>query len=194
MLLAYVNLLWFLFTILGFVIFGITPATIALFTIVRKWQMKETEIPIWRTFLTVYKQEFKKSNKLGLCLILIGAFLILDFLFLRTIEGTLHAALFAPLLIISSLYIITMLFIIPVYVHYDLKIMDYLKNACFLGILNIHMTLLMLGAVGAIVFLSFYQPGLIIFFSMVSVAWTLMFGGLYSFKRIEERQRELNTN
>lgn len=194
MVLAYVNLLWILFSIAGLLIFGVMPATIALFTIVRKWEMKETEIPIWRTFTTVYMKEFKKSNRLGLCLILSGVFLIFDFLYLRTLEGTVQLALFVPLFIISGLYIITMLFIIPVYVHYDLKITDYLKNACFLGILNFHMTLLMLGALVAIIFLSLYQPGLIPFFSMVSVAWILMFGGIYSFNRIEARQRRLNTN
>ncbi|MFL6556498.1 MAG: YesL family protein, partial [Bacillus sp. (in: firmicutes)] len=63
--LAYVNLLWFFFSLAGLVLLGIMPATVALFTIVRKWQLKETDLPIWKTFLSVYRQEFKKSNGLG---------------------------------------------------------------------------------------------------------------------------------
>ncbi|BDG36084.1 DUF624 domain-containing protein [Saccharococcus caldoxylosilyticus] len=35
--LACINILWMLFTLAGLIVFGIAPATVALFTIVRKW-------------------------------------------------------------------------------------------------------------------------------------------------------------
>ncbi|GAA3329844.1 hypothetical protein GCM10020331_079970 [Ectobacillus funiculus] len=62
--------------------FGFMPATVALFTIVRKWLMKEIDIPIWRTFLTVYKKmNSEKSNILGLILAVGGALIYVDFQF-----------------------------------------------------------------------------------------------------------------
>lgn len=189
--LAYVNLLWFFFTIAGLIVFGIMPATVSLFTIVRKWQMKETELPIWETFLSAYKKEFRKSNLLGLMLLLIGGFLILDFIFLKQIAGFLKLVFFAPLLIISGLYLITLLYIFPVYVHYDLKITDYIKKSCLVGILHLHMTLLLIGAAASLIFLMFYQPSFIPFFSTVSLGWILMYGGMNSFRRVSAKQKRL---
>lgn len=189
--LAYVNLLWFFFTIAGLIVFGIMPATVSLFTIVRKWQMKETELPIWETFLSAYKKEFRKSNLLGLMLLLIGGFLILDFILLNQIAGFLKLVLFAPLLIISGLYLITLLYIFPVYVHYELKITEYIKNSCLVGILHLHMTLLLIAAAASLIFLMLYQPSFIPFFSIVSLGWILMYGGMNIFRRVSAKQKRL---
>ncbi|KQL41536.1 hypothetical protein AN960_04200 [Bacillus sp. FJAT-25509] len=190
--LAYVNLLWFLFTIAGLVIFGFFPATVALFTIVRKWIVKETDLPIWRTFLTIFLKEFKSSNKLGLVFILSGIFLVFDVFYIRTVEGVFQFILIIPLLIIAAVYLMVSLYIFPLYVHYEFKLKDYLKNAFFLSVFHFHITLLMLVSLIAIVFLLLYQPGLIPFFSVVSIAWIFMFGGMYSFSRIDQRQGKIS--
>ncbi|WP_430510314.1 YesL family protein [Gottfriedia solisilvae] len=189
---AYVNLLWFLFSIAGLIVLGIFPATVALFTIVRKWILKETDFPIWRTFLTVYRKEFKNSNKLGMLLIFSGAFILFDVFFIRMIEGTVQFVLIIPLLIITAIYLMITLYIFPIYVHYEFKLMDYVKNALFLSIFHFHITLLMLISLLAILFLLVYQPGFIPFFSMVSVAWILMFCGMYSFNRIGIKQNKIS--
>jgi uncharacterized membrane protein YesL len=185
---AYVNVLWMLFSIAGLLIFGIMPASIALFTIVRKWQMNDTEIPVWKTFVTVYRQELKKSNGIGVLLYIGGVLTILDLLFVKTVDGVLQFVLIVPLIIILAFYIITILYIFPVYVQYELKILDYLKNALLIGILNFHMTILMLVSLAAIIFCLLYLPSLIPFFGAVSISWVLMFGGNYGFERIEELQ------
>lgn len=190
--LAYVNLLWFLFSIGGLVIFGFFPATVALFTIVRKWIVKETDLPIWRTFLTVFLKEFKSSNKLGQVFIFSGIFLSFDVFYIRTIEGLFQFILIIPLLIIAAVYLMVLLYIFPLYVHYEFTFKDYLKNAFFLSIFHFHITLLMLVSLIAILFLLLYQPGLIPFFSVVSIAWILMFCGMYSFNRIDERQGKIS--
>ncbi|PGY07056.1 hypothetical protein COE25_25650 [Bacillus sp. AFS031507] len=191
--LAYVNLLWFLFSLAGLVLLGIMPATVALFTIVRKWQLKETDLPIWKTFLSVYKQEFKKSNGLGICIGLSGVFIIFDFLYLRTVGGALQFTLFIPLLIITGFYVLTLAYIFPVYVHFELKTLDYIKNAFFLSVLNLHMTVLMLAASAAIIFLNLYQTSFIPFFSAATIAWILMFGGNYCFNRVGARQKKVSS-
>ena len=186
--LAYVNILWFLFTAAGLVMFGFMPATVALFTIVRKWLMKEIDIPIWRTFLTVYKNEFRKSNILGLILAVGGALIYVDFQFLLNTGGIIRLVMSIFLLIATCIYLILLSFFFPVYVHYDLKVFDYLKYAFLLGTLNFHMVLFMLAGLSAAVFLLLYVPGLIPFFSAVSISCVLMSGGVYSFKRVQKLQ------
>ncbi len=186
--LSYINVLWFLFTAAGLVVFGFMPATVALFTIVRKWLMKEIDIPIWRTFLTVYKNEFRKSNVLGVILAVCGTLIYIDFQFLLNTEGIIQLVMSIFLLIIACFYLILLSFFFPVYVHYDLKVVDCLKYAFLLGVLNFHMVLFMLAGLSAAVFLMLYVPGLIPFFSAVSISCVLMSGGVYSFKRVQKLQ------
>ncbi|MFB7138389.1 YesL family protein [Gottfriedia sp. NPDC056225] len=190
--LAYVNLLWFLFSIAGLIIFGFFPATVALFTIVRKWILKEADLPIWGTFLAVFLKEFKNANKLGLVFIFSGIFLAFDVFYIRTVEGLFQFILIVPLLIITAVYLMILLYIFPIYVHYDFKLKEYIKNAFFLSIFHFHITLLMLISLVAILFLLLYEPGLTPFFSAVSIAWVFMFCGMYSFNRIDVRKSKIS--
>jgi uncharacterized membrane protein YesL len=185
--LAYVNLLWLLFTVAGLVVFGFMPATVSLFTIVRKWQMKQAEVPVWNTFLSIYKKEFIKSNLLGLMLIIWAGIILLDWHFVNGLEGSMQMVFFVPLLIISVLYFCTLMNLFPVYVHYDLRVTEYIKNSCLLGILHLHITLILTASAGSIIFVLLYSPAFIPFFSAVSVSWILMYGGMYNFRKIEER-------
>ncbi len=44
---AYLNLLWLGFTLLGLIIFGIFPATAATFTVARKWVTGYPDVAIY---------------------------------------------------------------------------------------------------------------------------------------------------
>ncbi|GKU81871.1 YesL family protein [Niallia sp. NCCP-28] len=188
--LAYINLLWFLFMAAGLFIFGFMPATAALFAIVRKWLMKETDIPIWKTFYTVYKDEFRKSNILGLILAAWGALIYADFQFLLSTEGVIRLAMTTTLLLIACSHFIILILIFPVYVHYNLTIIGYLKYSLLLGLLNFHIVLLILAGLSAAVFLLLYFPGLIPIFAAVSISCILMSGGSYCIIRVQKRQNK----
>lgn len=190
--LAYVNLLWLLFSLIGFILLGVTPAFVALFTIVRKWFMKETDIPIFQTFAQTYKREFIKANKLGFLMALIGSFLFFDFTFLNSIGGSVQYTLSVPLFIITFFYFITLLYLFPVYVQYELKPIQYIKNSFYIGILNMHITMLMIAAILLITIVFTYIPGIVPFFSVILFGLAFMWGGTISFRRIEMRQRDIN--
>jgi uncharacterized membrane protein YesL len=65
--LAYLNLLWIVFSVGGLIVFGSIPASVSLFTIVRKWLInKETDLPIFHTFFQNYKNEFLNQISLDL--------------------------------------------------------------------------------------------------------------------------------
>src|SRR3954453_4511011 len=102
---ALVNILWILFTLTGFIVFGIMPATVALFTVVRKWTMKESDIPIFPNFFQTYKKEFLKANIVGLTIAGIGFFLFFDYRIVMALEGTVQFVLSVPLFIIIGLYL-----------------------------------------------------------------------------------------
>ncbi|MEH7416878.1 YesL family protein [Neobacillus drentensis] len=190
--LAYVNILWVLFSLGGLIFLGISPASAALFTILRKWLMNDTDVPIFRTFLDTYKKEFIKANKLGWLMALIGMFLYLDFKYLITVGGTIQYVLAIPLLIVSILFFITMLYLFPVYVHYELRLIQYIKNSFYIGIINMHITILMIAATILIGILYSYIPGIVPFFSISLFSLMVMTGAKQSFNRIEAKQKRLS--
>ncbi|WP_251028739.1 YesL family protein [Bacillus sp. ISL-18] len=190
---ALVNILWILFTLTGFIVFGIMPATVALFTVVRKWSMKEADIPISRVFFQTYKKEFLHANIVGLIIGVIGFFLLYDFRLLMAIGGTVQYILSVPLLIIIGLYLITLLYLFPVYVHFDLKFFQYFKSAFYIGTLNLHITILMVAVLLLLSFPFSKFPGFIPFFLVSLMSIVIMFGATIAFKRIEKKQKKYST-
>ncbi|MCM3217849.1 YesL family protein [Niallia taxi] len=184
---AYLNIIWIAYTIAGLLVFGFMPATTALFAVIRKWLHRETDIPVWRTFHTIYKQEFLKANLLGLFLMVIGVILCLDYWFLQYTDGLIKGMMTGMLLLLSAIFLTLLGYFFPIFVHYDLKLGDYLKYALLLGAYHLHITLLMLVLTIATACLLLYMPGLIPFYGGISIAWIWMAGGSYSFRLIEKR-------
>jgi len=190
--LAYLNILWVLFSLGGLILLGISPASVAMFTILRKWLMNETDVPIFGTFLNTYKKEFVKSNQLGWVMALIGMFLYFDFKFLITVGGTIQYVLSIPLLIVSILFFITLVYLFPVYVHYELRLIQYIKNSFYIGIINMHITILMIAVTILLGILYSSIPGIVPFFSISLFALMMMTGAKQSFNRIEAKQKNLS--
>lgn len=183
---AYINILWIIFTLLGLVVFGFMPATVGLFAVIRKWLMGEKDVPIFPTFWKNYRQEFLKSNLLGLILFAIGYILYVDFAFLPA--GGFYTFLRVVLVMATILYAIVLLYIIPVYVHYDWKLRLHIKYALLLGAGHPHFTLLMIIGGGALYYVCTVIPGIIPFFSISILAYIMMWIAYIVIKKMEEMQ------
>ncbi|MFS0637728.1 DUF624 domain-containing protein [Mesobacillus foraminis] len=187
--LAYINLLWLASVMLGLILFGILPATVAMFTVVRDLLIKEaTGKQIFKTFFLTYKSEFLKSNAMGLIIVSIGVFLYLDFLFIQNMAGVSYYVLFTGLMFISLVYVIALLYIVPVYVHYNLSFYQYFRHAVLIAMVSPVMTILMLLGLIILYFLLLSIPGLIPFITTSSVALILMSCTLAVFRRLENKQ------
>jgi uncharacterized membrane protein YesL len=88
--LAYVNGLWMLFSLVGFIVVGFFPATVAMMTICRMWLNGESEIPIFKTFVKTYKSALISSNLLGWILAGVGVLLYINFLVLQANTGQIN--------------------------------------------------------------------------------------------------------
>src|SRR5690625_7256835 len=86
---AFLNVLWLLFSVVGPIIFGFFPATVAMFSIVRLSILQEN-VPIFHTFWTVYKRESIKSNLLALILSSIAYIFYFDLILLILTSVLLH--------------------------------------------------------------------------------------------------------
>jgi uncharacterized membrane protein YesL len=173
--LAYVNILWMIFSLLGLVILGFFPATVAMFAVVRKWVRKEMDVPVFKLFWTTYKAEFLKSNLLGLIIGFAGVVMYFNF---TIIEATVIPAfkwLYIPYIIITVLYLFTLLYIFPVFVHFNIKLKEVVKNAFILMTVNPLVTFSKAVLTGVLCFLFLKFPGVIPFFSGSLIALLLMF-------------------
>ncbi|WP_053363440.1 DUF624 domain-containing protein [Bacillus sp. FJAT-27251] len=151
--LAYVNLLWICFSVLGLFLFGFFPATAAMFTVIRKWRLKE-QVPIFQTFKETYRKEFTDANKVGWLLMFIGFFLYIDFFILFRLEGSIFLFLAFILIPLTFVYLSILLYIFPVFVHFQLKNIEYIKYAFIISLSYPHLTILML--LGSFVLISIY--------------------------------------
>ncbi|WP_307303183.1 YesL family protein [Neobacillus driksii] len=124
---SYLQLLWICYTVLGLGVFGIFPATAAMFSVVRKWIMGESDIPVYQTFWKTYKNEFLKVNMLGLILTAIGWILYIDYHYFTFGESVVSSVIKIVTLIVTYFFITTCIYFFPVYVHYRYRLMDYIK-------------------------------------------------------------------
>jgi uncharacterized membrane protein YesL len=171
--LAYINLLWLLFMILGLFVLGAAPATVAMFTLIRKWIMGESDLPVFTTYWETYKKEFWKANSLGFILAGISIILYLDWRLISSLQGSLYPILMGCLIGVFFLFLVITLFIFPVYVQYEYKTLQYIKTAFLLGISYPLYTMVMISAAICVSAISifFNGVGILFFGSGLSLAF-----------------------
>ncbi|MFG6117926.1 YesL family protein [Thalassobacillus sp. B23F22_16] len=182
---AYLNILWLFFTILGLVVAGIGPSTVALFSVIRQLLPKDSEVKITKTFLYYYKRAFIQANLLFYTMLLIGAIIAVDLYFLYQVDNIWANVFQFLLLIISIFYIVTIIYLVPVYVHYDLSFMQYFKQAVLVSFLKPFYTLFIILSLILCYFIFIYLPPLLIFLSVSLPAFFIAATANHLFYKIE---------
>ncbi|GEN86169.1 YesL family protein [Oceanobacillus sojae] len=173
--LIYLNLLWAAFTLLGGIVLGIFPATAALFAVVRKMILEDEDAAVFPEFITHFKASFKTSNILGYIVSFIGLFLLIDFRIVQNIsQESMQVLLFNLILIIGIFYLVAMLYIFPVYVHFDLKWNEYFRYACILTIARPLQTIMLAAFVAAVIYLYILVPALVFVLGASFMSFVMM--------------------
>lgn len=188
--LVYANLLWMLFTLLGLGIFGFMPATVSLFALLRKWIIGNEVESAFTIFWTNYRKEFLKANLFGVMFLVIGLIIRLDILFFQDSSNIVFQILFVLMICLSLLYFITIVNFFPVYVHFDLSILNYVKYAFLIGLSQLSSTLMMIFGSIIIFCLYWYVSGLIPLLCVSLFCLNIMWFGYRSFKKIELEQQK----
>lgn len=187
---AILGILWMFFSLLGLILFGLFPATISTFVITRKWVQGYTDIPITKTFWQTYKMEFKKGNIIGFIYYIIGYLLYIDFQLIANISNSALQITSFSLVLISLVLLLTLLYIFPVYVHYEYNIIHVFKNAFLISVLRPLNTLMMIAGTLAVYGLIRLIPGLIPFFAISLLAYINMWCANRVFKKFDQNQQE----
>jgi uncharacterized membrane protein YesL len=186
---AYINLLWIGFSLAGLLVFGLFPATISMFTIIRKWIMGEGDIPVFRTFWTTYKSEFFRSNGLGLLVAVVCGLIILDLVFMKNLGDGFMNPIQIPLYLFMFAVVMTMFYLFPVYVHYNLKLIQMIKNSFLMMLISPIENLVMIAGIGAVYFVVKFIPGLGIFFGGSLCAAIIMAACYLVFNKVDKKKQ-----
>src|SRR5699024_4659850 len=130
---AYLNLMWICFSILGLILLGFIPSTVAMFEITRKWNRGEYDIRIFNTFWRYYKKDFLRANLIGYVFLLIGYILSIEFQILRANSSAVYFIASYGVVALFILYFITLLYFFPIFVHFNLKLYEYIKWPFIIG-------------------------------------------------------------
>ncbi|MFB5660475.1 YesL family protein [Alteribacillus sp. HJP-4] len=190
---AYVNALWIGFSLAGGVLFGIFPATMALYEVIRKWETEgfDQGEGTFVTFKKTFRNSFRKANLIGVVLIGTGGFLGLD---LYIASGIDHAAGFVLTFIFSLLavlYLLFLLFIFPTAVSFEKPLPGQMKDAMLIGLASIPYAFLNIAASAAVLlFLLFIMPAAALFFAIPLLALINMKIGRSAIQRAERKQEK----
>lgn len=187
---AYVNLLWILFTLLGGVVLGFYPATIAMFAVCRDWLRGDTGKPVFPAFWQYYRRDFVKSNLLGLFVTAIAAFIALDIFYIQTSSEDLSWT-YIPLFAFMLLFTMYLFYLFPTFVHFDIKVGQVIKSAFLIMLINPINTLLIFICLGSIAVIMQTVPALAVIFGGSTFAYIIMWLALRSFNRVNKTGAEL---
>ncbi|GAE35017.1 YesL family protein [Halalkalibacter akibai] len=184
--LAAINLLWFYYTLVGLVVGGVFPATLAALGVSRKLIMGDTDLQTWKTFKQLYREEFLRANVMGWLLTVIGGILYLNYQVIASSSEILFVIPFAFYFILFF-YIIVVIWAFPLLAHYQTTWFAYIRSAVIIGLTKIHYTFASGLVVFAVVYVSLDFPGMIPFFSISLAAIGCMWFAMQTFGKLDAR-------
>lgn len=191
--LAFVNILWISFSFLGLIILGTAPSTVAMFTVIRKWIMGQSDIPIFKTFWTTYKNEWLKSNFLGLLLFGIGIFIYIENSIINSTNSPLVQISKYPFFLLVLLFFLVLMYIFPTYVHYNVNLFQTIKNSFLIMLINPFYNIVMILALVLLYYIGLILPPLMLFFGGSAAGFVIMWACYQSFTAIDRKKEKLKS-
>ncbi|WP_416151630.1 YesL family protein [Salipaludibacillus sp. HK11] len=188
-LLLYLNFLWICFTLLGGILFGWAPSTAAVLTVLRQ-KIMGNDNPTFPIFWKAYRQEFLRTNGLGLILLLTGYILFVNIQFFEVEVAWIFVSIRYLMIAIMILFGIMVLYIFPLIVHYETSLFRQIKNALFMTIYKPIRTIYTVGSCVIVSQLLFAFPIFIPFLGVSLFALVIMWTTYFTFRNIEEKQEE----
>jgi uncharacterized membrane protein YesL len=183
--LVLIQFYWVLFSLLGLVVFGLVPSTMAMFSVIRQLVIKNEDVPLFRTFKESFFSQFWKGNGAGAILLIVSAILYVDYRFF--IEHETMSAVAILILTISFFAEMIVCFLFPVYAHYDVGVWEGIKKSVFVCLSHFHYGLLAMVGMGLLVGLYVMFSGLLILIGGSTIAMFLTILGQKVFKNIEQK-------
>ncbi|WP_277678477.1 YesL family protein [Gracilibacillus dipsosauri] len=184
--LTYLNILWFLFTLIGLVFLGFGPATLAMFSVSRKWILEKEEVPVFQVFWHNFKKNFFQANLLVYTHLILVYLLSVYYLLISGLEGVI-GDLFQVITLVTTCYFILIICMsFPLFSHAKLSIFHYLKYSAMIVISHPFHMLALAFSILLICLLFLLLPGLIPFFSGSMTSLVTMYIASNIFRKLEQ--------
>lgn len=188
--LAYVNFLWLVFTVAGLVILGLFPATIAMLSVIRKRIMGK-EVATFSFFWSIYKKEFVRGNILGYIVLIVSYSFYVEYTLINSIDHAFLNYFMYPFITLNLFFVLTVIYLLPVYVHYELKLIRVIKNAFFIMLVNPFTTITAFIGILVISYLLITFPFIAFFFGGSILAYFVMFVSMHAFSKNESMSERI---
>ena len=186
---AILNIIWMLFSALGLILFGFFPATVAMFAVIRKWLTGYTNIPVFKYFWKIYKKEFWKANLIGVIVTAVALIVYVDFYYIQANTELSSLFIHIPLYLFIFAFMLTLLYLFPVYVHYDVTFFQVFKNALLIMFIHPIHNIGLIASIAITYLVMSYIPGLAFFFGGSFIAYLIMGTCYNAFQRIDRKKR-----
>ncbi|WP_440897038.1 YesL family protein [Amphibacillus sp. Q70] len=188
--LAYLNILWMLFSLLGLGLFGIGPATLAVFSIIRDKLQENESGTIWRSFYLVFKNNFWRGNKLFIVIFLVFSFIFIDFAIIRALpyHPVMAYVVIPALIILTALWILISSYTFALQTHYQLKFWQIFRDAFWISGIFPLSSLGIIFVFFIIIVLNYWIPAIIPFYLVSVPIFAIQLIALVTFKQIEAKK------
>ncbi|SDC24284.1 Uncharacterized membrane protein YesL [Pelagirhabdus alkalitolerans] len=196
--LAYINILWILFSIIGLGVFGMGPATVAVFNVIRQQLKAPDNKKVFSVFYKTYRREFIKGNQLFYILLSVHLFVVVDFAVIRALpfNWIVDYVVVPALIILFLLWTLMTSFSLSIFTHYDQKIRTVLKDAFWVsGIFPLSSIGILLGLFVFGIIVAFV-PAVIPFYMISAPALLIQSISQQTFKTLEakkQNQKHINS-
>ena len=172
MFLSVLNILWLMGVAGGVGIFGLFPATFAVFKLISKQELFEQQSPIKpiiKEFLRHYRTYFVKANSVGLVYAAILFSIGIDNHIVQMNE-MLASFLLVPLNLFSIYALMTLVFLIPIYIHTEGSTKQKIKLAVLAPVLMPRASVLIL-LVGVLlgILVDVFAAGIFLFYVSMTI-------------------------
>jgi uncharacterized membrane protein YesL len=169
--------------------FTLFPAISALFAVVRKWVMGDTDIPIFKTFFKGYKENYKQSMIGGFFYTLLFVVMWVDYQVYMTLDNLQLVG--GVMLLLLVILFVSLFNFFSMVVHYHMGIFMILKNAVLLTVIRpFRMVATVLGS-GLLLYIASLYPVLIFFFIITLISLWSFFNFYGSFLKMQEKAERL---
>lgn len=172
--------------------FTVFPATAALFTVVRKWVMGNTDVGTFRTYFQGYKENYVKS--------MLGGFIYTLLFVVMYVDVTVYMTQMPNFRIIGILMLVLMIILsvsmfnfFSIVVHYQMTFKQVVSNSILLTIARPIRVFSTLIAAGVLVYIGLKYPALyfICIPSLIAMAAFFNFYATYNKLQLQVEQKKL---
>ncbi|WP_079527742.1 YesL family protein [Halobacillus hunanensis] len=189
---AFLQVLWIVFTVLGLGVFGLFPATTAAFSIMRNWILGNPDTSTLKSFTHYFKAEFWKSNRLGIFVTMIIFLICLNIYYIQW--SSTFTWTYIPLFSFMLISLLWLMYLFPVFVHFELPIFQSLKNAFLIMLISPVQSLWMVLSLISFAVIVRYLPALGFIFGISSYSFITMWLSLHTFRKVDHIKAARNSN